>query len=70
MNDESGPKAAFETQTYESAFRVADDLQAGHELNVAWLRVHADLLSAVDPSGQLSAYLRDHAHCYEAMADQ
>lgn len=36
-------------------------------MRCAWLRVHADLLYEVDPSGQLSAHLLDHAGCLEAI---
>jgi hypothetical protein len=35
-------------------------------LRCAWLRVHADLLEPMDPSGQLSAQLRDFAHLLES----
>ncbi len=34
-------------------------------LRCAWLRVHANLLFDVDPSGQLSANLRDFADLLE-----
>jgi len=45
------------------------DAKAEAALTVAWLKVHADLCYAIDPSGQLSAHLRDHADCREAMAE-
>ncbi len=34
-------------------------------LRVAWLRAHADMLTEVDPSGLLSAQLRDLADLLE-----
>jgi hypothetical protein len=45
-----------------------DERAADAALTVAWLKVHADLCYAIDPSGQLSAHLRDHADCREALA--
>lgn len=34
-------------------------------MRCAWLRVHAELLDSFDPSGQLSANLRDFADLIE-----
>jgi hypothetical protein len=48
--------------------QVKASLDADSALTAAWLRVHADLCYAIDPSGQLSAHLRDHADCREALA--
>lgn len=53
----------------------ADLLDADLVLRCVWLRAHADLLVEVDPSGLLSAQLRDLADLLErrdsagAMAD-
>jgi len=44
--------------------------RANQELRCAWLRVHADELMAVDPSGLLSAQLRDFADLLEWRFDQ
>lgn len=38
-------------------------------LRVAWLRVHADLLRDADPTGQLTANLRDFADLLEHMVE-
>ena len=38
-------------------------------LRVAWLRVHADFLAPLDPTGQLSANLRDFADLLEHLSE-
>jgi hypothetical protein len=43
------------------------DRRADHELRIAWLRVHAELLYALDNGGQLSAALLDFADLLEAV---
>lgn len=58
--------AAFETPTKKSETNSSrSDAQAGYALRCAWLRVHADELRSVDPSGLLSAQLRDFADLLE-----
>jgi hypothetical protein len=51
------------------ASTITDVQFADLQLHVAWLRVHADLCYAVDPTGLLSAQLWDHAYCIEAIAE-
>jgi hypothetical protein len=56
-------------QNLKPTLAITDARNADTALHVAWLRVHADLCYAVDPSGRLSAQLWDHARCIEAMAE-
>jgi len=44
-------------------------LRADQALRCAWLRVHADMLGAVDPTGQLRANLLDFADLLEVAED-
>jgi len=50
------------------AIKIGPGVQGSADTSVrcAWLRVHADLVRSVDPSGQLSAQLLDFADLLEA----
>jgi hypothetical protein len=55
--------AQSSSKAIESESSISD---AGDQaLRCAWLRVHADLVRSVDPSGQLSAQLLDFADLLE-----